>query len=44
VGSNRYKLLGVLAAVAAVASAGFVFFVVDDLRHRYRRAKLWWGR
>jgi hypothetical protein len=43
--THDYKFWGVVAAIAALAAvAGYVFLLLDDLRYRYRRARLWWGR
>jgi hypothetical protein len=41
--SHHYKLWGSLAAVVAVASAGFMVVLIDEIKHRYRRARVWWG-
>jgi hypothetical protein len=41
--SHHYKLWGSLAAVTALASAGFMVVLIDEIKHRYRRAKVWMG-
>jgi len=41
--SHHYTVWAALTAVTGLASAGFVLVLVDELRHRLRRAKAWWG-
>ena len=41
--SHHYTVWAALTAVTGLASAGFVLVLMDELRHRLRRAKAWWG-
>ena len=41
--SHHYKLWGALMAVVALASAGFMVVLIDEIKQRYRRARAWWG-
>jgi hypothetical protein len=41
--SHHYMVWGALTAVTGLASAGFVVILMDEVRHRLRRARAWWG-
>jgi hypothetical protein len=39
---HHYLVWVALTAATGLASAGFVLVLIDELRHRLRRARAWW--